>query len=108
MKDNPQAYRAMRHAKTSNNLSNIFGYIGGFLIGYPIGYAIGGGEPTWEIAGLGLIFFGFSIPMMNTAKKEALRAVESYNQEIRKSLGPPPPNVRFGMTSHGPGFILRF
>lgn len=108
MKDNPEAYKAMRHAKSSNNVGNLLGYTGGFLIGFPFGYAITGGEAPWVMAGVGAILVGFSLPIMKTAKKQALKAVEEYNKEIRKSLGPPPPSVRFGMTYGGAGIILQF
>jgi len=108
MKPVPEAFQEMRRSKSNSSMSNIMGFLGGFLIGFPLGTAARGGEPVWEMAGLGVIFIGFSIPLNRTAKKNAFRAVKYYNREICGKADPSASFVKFGMTRHGAGFIVYF
>jgi hypothetical protein len=82
MKDNPAAYKQMKSARRNYIAGNIFGQIGGFMFGWPLGAMVVGGEfnaPLF-ITGAGLV--AISMPFTITYSKQAVKAVEIYNDSI--------------------------
>jgi hypothetical protein len=66
----------------------ILSYAGGFLIGYPIGNKIAGGDPNWEMGGIGAGLLGLSLPFTVAINKRELRAVSLYNAGLHQTLKP--------------------
>ena len=107
MQNYPDAFSAMKMAKTNYDASMVFGYIGGFLVGYPLGTAAAGGKPEWTMAAIGGVFILIALPLNFAYNKNAKTAVRLYNSKIKESSDH---NVKidFGFTRSGIGLICRF
>lgn len=81
-KSNSKAHKEIKMARSNAAGANMFGFIGGFMIGLPLGTAIGGGDPNWELAGIGFGVAFISIPFALKANKHAKNAVGIYNQDL--------------------------
>jgi hypothetical protein len=79
LESNQEAYNLMKKARSTGTTAMVLGSIGGFLFGYPIGTAIGGGEPAWEVLGVGAGFLAIAFPLSASSNKKAKQAVELYN-----------------------------
>lgn len=105
---NETAFKEFKSAKTLIGFGSVFSYIGGFLIGWPIGTMIGGGEPVWELAGIGAGFVAVSIPFAIGANKKLDKAVSIYNNGSRTSSIRNNTELRLSMTNNGLGFVYKF
>jgi len=106
MQNNQQAYDFIQKARTQNTVANVFGFAGGLLVGFPLGVAIAGGDPNWALAAAGAGLIVVAIPIFNSAKKNATKAVQVYNEGIRPQQGNL--SVNFGVTSQGVGLRINF
>lgn len=105
--DNPQAYDEIWKAKSNSEVANVFAILGGALVGWPLGTAIGGGDPQWELAGIGAGLIAIAIPFATTASKQTTRAIKLYNEGIKlnaeKNI-----TLKAGIYNDGVGFCLKF
>lgn len=101
---NPEAFREMRKAYNNQNFVQVFSAAGGFLIGWPIGTAIGGGDPKWELLGIGAGLVLVSIPFSNGYKKHAKKAIMLYNEGIREE-NRDKISFNFQVTASGVGMV---
>ena len=101
-KDQPEAYAAMKKAKTNWDLGMACGYIGGFCIGYSLGTALAGGEPEWALAGFGAGIILLAIPLGMGYKKHSRAAIRIYNSNIRQ-ISRNHIKIDFGLTGYGIG-----
>ena len=106
MQDTPDAFRYIQKAKSSTTFANIFGAGGGFCIGWTLGTLIGGGEMNWAILGVGAGCLGIMIPFANSANKNALNAVDKYNNRNTSALTTF--DIQFGFVNNGLGIAIRF
>ncbi len=103
---NPNSQKEMVIAKKNYSMMTLFSVIGGALIGWPIGTQLGGGEPQWELAGIGagcvLIAIPFQIGYTNHTKK-AIDEYYSYNQSpIKKN------QLQFAIRPNSVNFTYNF
>jgi len=103
MKNNNEALKYIKNAKTNTAFASIFGFAGGFMFGWPIGTAIGGGEANWSLAGIGVGVLGLSIPFITGANKNAKQAIELYNSSL-KTVHHQKPKTEFSIISNANGF----
>ena len=82
MKNNNEAYKLMKSAKTNNIWGSVLGGVGGALIGFPIGIAIGGGKANWTLAGIGAGILVAAIPLNSAYNKKTKQAINLYNEGI--------------------------
>jgi len=73
MKNNDQASKQIRSAKTVQVTASVIGFAGGFMVGYPLGTALVGGEPNWVLAGVGAGLIVVSITLNHSAKNKTKR-----------------------------------
>jgi hypothetical protein len=83
VKPNHEAFKLMKQVKTANFFSSLLAYSGGFMIGWPIGTAIAGGEPEWQLAGIGVGLLGAGIAISSTSNKKITKAVTLYNNDLK-------------------------
>ena len=105
---NPNAAEYFNKAKGSAGFANILGYIGGFMIGWPIGTAIGGGKPVWTMALIGGGIIVLAIPIVSSAEKNLLKAVQTYNMEIKPSPQTKKYDIKLGLNQNGLALVVRF
>lgn len=103
----PEAYEAMKVAKTNYDVGAVFGFAGGFLVGWPLGTAIAGGEPNWALAGIGAGLVGVSIPFTVAYNKHAKKAVSIYNNSLKNTTHHNV-NLKVGLTAYGVGIKMTF
>lgn len=105
MKDNAEALKLIKKAKSNTTIATVLGGIGGGLIGFPIGTAIGGGDANWTLAGVGAGLIIIAIPIASGANKKANKAVDLYNSSLNttsyKKFNP-----QFNMVVNGNGVGL--
>lgn len=106
---NDQAYKLIKSAKSSYDLSNVLGFAGGFMIGWPLGTSIGGGDPNWTLAAIGAGLVVIAIPIGNGAKNKAKSAIDSYNSSLETiSQNAYKPRLEFASMKSGLGLRLTF
>ena len=96
----------MKIAKRNYYTMNFFSMVGGVLIGWPIGTLVGGGEPKWELAGVGAGFVIIAIPFQMGYSKHTKKAVNEFysdNQVPLKSN-----QLNFAIKPNGVSFIYNF
>jgi len=107
-KNNPEAYKEMKIAKSNSSASMVFAAIGGGLMGWPVGTMLGGGDPNWllALAGVGVLV-AVSIPFSVSYTKHATKGMEIYNSGVIQA---PPKEVsmHFGFTGNGLGLSVNF
>ncbi len=79
MRSNTQALELLRQGNRQANGASVVGGIGGILIGWPVGTAIAGGEPAWELAGVGAGISVISAFIYSAANKKIKRSIALYN-----------------------------
>lgn len=82
LRSNNQAFEYMEKANANLPGMYILSYAGGFMVGWPIGTAAAGGDPEWGLAAAGIGCILLAIPLANGYKKNALKAVEIYNNDL--------------------------
>ncbi|OAN61812.1 hypothetical protein A8B79_05165 [Balneola sp. EhC07] len=105
---NEQAATYLRMSKNQATTSTIVGAIGGFFIGWPVGTAIGGGEPNWNLFYVGAGIAVISIPIYNSAVKNARRGVNEYNSGLATLNSTIQNQLTFTITSSGAGLKFSF
>jgi hypothetical protein len=108
MESNEQAYMHIKKTKTNNVWTTVFSGIGGFLIGWPLGTALGGGDPKWEMAGIGAGLVVVSIPFSIKANKEARTAVGIYNEKYRSNSFLRHTEIHFAVGNNRVGLKMNF
>lgn len=113
VKGNPEAYKLVNTARTSNGISTFFGAVGGGLIGWQTGKAITGGDfekEDWIMLGIGVGFISVGVPFAFSANKKANKAVEIYNMAVdEKAVGTKSiPELELFAGSNRLGLIMRF
>lgn len=78
----PNAYGYMEKAKSKFDVGTAIGYVGGALIGWPLGTLVAGGDPEWELAGIGAGLIVVSIPFASSYSRNARQAVGLYNGSL--------------------------
>ncbi len=73
----------IKQSKANFDAAQVFGFIGGGLIGWPLGAAAGGGEPAWELAGIGAGLILVAIPFNSAANRHGRAAARAYNEFVR-------------------------
>ncbi|MCL2414947.1 MAG: hypothetical protein FWC94_06840 [Bacteroidales bacterium] len=106
MQNNQQAYDFIQKARTQNTLANVFGAAGGLLVGWPLGVAVAGGEANWGLATIGAGLIVVAIPIFNSAKRNANRAVQIYNDGVQAQQSNL--SINFGVTHQGVGLQINF
>ena len=89
MRSNTEALELLRQGNKQANGASVVGGIGGFLIGWPIGTAIAGGDPAWELAGVGAGISVISAIIYSSANKKIKRSIELYNAGTPSSYSMP-------------------
>lgn len=79
MRSNNEALQLLRQGNKQANGASVVGGIGGILIGWPVGTAIAGGDPVWELAGIGAGISVISAFIYSSANKKIKRSVDLYN-----------------------------
>lgn len=105
---NQSAYNQIKSVKSTQTIVQILSYAGGFMIGYPIGTALAGGDPVWEMAGIGAGLILISIPFSVQVNKKILKAVDIYNGAYRETSFWDDKELMLSMTGNGMGFMLKF
>ncbi len=108
MADNQEALSFMKKAKLNYGFSFVLSFTGGFLLGWPIGTAIGGGEPNWNLAGIGTGLMVAGIPFSRAGDLYSLKAIEIYNSNIQAPTSRNGIRLDIGLTNHGIGMTLTF
>lgn len=72
----------MKKAKTNATISAVVGGVGGFLVAWQLGTAIVGGDPNWAVAGVGGGLIIISMPIHSKANRQAVQAVEIFNNSL--------------------------
>ncbi len=108
MEPNPQAYQAMKSARSTRAQGTIIGGAGGFMAGWAIGGAIGGGEFDLATLGIGAGLIVVALPLSAASNKKAISAVTLYNRGLQSSSFWERSELRFSMNGNGAGFTLRF
>jgi hypothetical protein len=88
MKEDPEAYKEFKQAKSNYDAGQVIGFAGGFLIGWPLGTALGGGDPQWGLMGGGAALVLLSIPLQVGYKKHARKAIDIYNGKTVSHVKP--------------------
>ena len=105
---NPEASKLFQQAKPNGTAATIFGVAGGFLVGWPIGTAIAGGNPSWELAGIGAGLIVVSIPFSSAFNKKTKEAVSIYNQGNKTSSLGRRPELKFNISPNHIGLVMKF
>ncbi len=108
MKENSEAYKLMKSAKSNYTWGMILGGAGGALIGFPIGTAIGGGDPEWALAGAGAALIVATIPIMKGFNKKTKKAVELYNAGVPTVSSSFQPQINFNLKGTQFGLTMSF
>lgn len=107
MKDCPDAYTKMKHARNNRRVANTFGYTGGVLLGVSLVFLVTGAEPEMGILVTGAGCILVSIPFSAGYNHNAKAAVRLYNSDLlRPHIADL--NLDFGITRHGLGLTCRF
>ena len=111
--DNPQAFDYYQWANTNRMAGNVVLVVGaasvvvGSIIG--IDQANENSQPKKAFLGvwIGLPIMAISIPLNLTAKRNMVRAIGAYNQDLLKTASVKI-KAELGMTSSGPGVVVHF
>jgi len=106
MHNNKQAYEFIQKARTQSIISNVLSFAGGGFIGWPLGTAIAGGEANWTLAAIGAGLIVVAIPVFSSAKKNATKAVQIYNEGVQTQQNNL--SVNLGVTPQGVGLQINF
>jgi len=106
MQNNQEAHNFIQKARNQNTISMVLGAAGGFLIGWPLGTAIAGGDPNWALAAVGGGLIAVTIPITISAKRNANRAVQIYNEGVQTQQSNL--SINLGITPQGVGFQINF
>ena len=104
---NVEAARKYQSAKSSGRLGYIFSFVGSFCIGWSIGTAIAGGDPEWELAGIGAGLCVVSLALDINAVNRTKDAFNIYNQGIRK-ITYIRNQIRIGFSGNGLRLCIQF
>jgi len=109
MKENPEALRYLKYANTNRSFSSFF--LGSAVIGaaFSVYRYVETGEPGYLLAGaaIGGIYFVISVPLNGSFKKNTRLAIKAYNNGLNKSAYNSI-KLKFGVTSSGVGFVMKF
>lgn len=108
-KDNEEAYRLLRAARTHNVFSGIFGGIGGFCIGWSLGRMIATNEASVPMVITGLAAISASIPFSVLTTKKTLEGVRAYNEGLGK-VSANKRRVEYSLAANGKtvGLLVQF
>ena len=106
-KNNPEANKLMKTARSNYTVAYIFSSVGSSLIGYQLGYSVSGGKANWTLAGVGGGLFLASLPFSGAYAKNAKKAVTIYNKGLNQ-VGIKKVWVFPALSSDGVGLTLRF
>ena len=108
-KDNSNALKEIKLARSNYKTGKIFGYIGGFVFGFCLGSAISGEkiDYTWwwtlgssaAVAGTGLIIY-------NSGKKHHIKAIREYNSSFLSHTDEF--QLKIGFKNDGLNFVFNF
>lgn len=104
---NVEAARKYQSAKSSGRLGYIFSFVGSFCLGWPVGTAIAGGDPEWELAGIGAGLCAASLVFSINAVKRTKEAFNIYNQGISKTTYLRK-QIRVGFSGNGLSLCMQF
>ena len=79
MKDNPEASRLLKDAKSSKVASGVFSFAGGFFLGYAVANSLIKKKVNYGLGGVGLSLIIVSIPFESGARKSTSDAVMVFN-----------------------------
>lgn len=85
MSENNNTSKLMKEAKSSLGMAQVISFIGGGLMGYPLGQSLGGGNPNWNLAGIGALITAIAIPISSGANKKMKSAVDIYNDGLNQT-----------------------
>lgn len=109
MKSNTEAMPYMSKARSGHALATIVSGTGGFLVGFSLGLTLSEGVRSWGILGAGAGIIALSIPLSNKAFKNAVKAVDIYNNSLKTtSYNRHKPQLRLVSDQYGLGLSLRF
>ncbi|SDR66315.1 hypothetical protein SAMN05216503_0147 [Polaribacter sp. KT25b] len=108
LKNNKETLDLIKSAKHNYTWSSVLGFSGGALIGIPIGTAIGGGDPKWEIAGLGATLILVAIPLLNNYNKKSKAAVDLYNVGLPTVSASFQPEFNLNFKGSSLGIVMNF
>ena len=109
MANQAEAHDYMSRARTGYSAATIISGIGGAFVGFPVGIALSGGEPAWGLLGVGVGIIAVSIPIASKANKNALKAIDIYNNSLNSSSqNRYKPQLRLVGDRNGIGLALRF
>ena len=108
VEQNAEAYKLAKSARSNVIYSSIIGGVGGFMLGWNLGTAIGGGNPNRWVAGAGAGLIVVSIPINNTAMRQAKSAAELYNDTSGYGSRWDKGELLLSMGSQGTGIVWRF
>ncbi|WP_138995309.1 hypothetical protein [Larkinella sp. C7] len=108
LKNNEQANKYLKSAKSSSTIATLFGYAGGFMMGWPLGTLMGGGKPNWALLGVGAGLASVSLPFSQSAKKKTRKAVSEYNTTLTSTSSTRFKEFNFVMTTNKVGLVSKF
>jgi hypothetical protein len=85
IKENPDAYAALKHAKRNYSAASVCGFAGALLIIVPVGTAVVGGSPEWVLAAGGAALLIASISLTKSYRGRTLEALDLYNSKFNIS-----------------------
>ena len=106
MQNTPDAYRHIQKAKSSKTFMNVFGAAGGFCVGWTVGTLIDGGGVNWTMLGIGAGCLTAMIPFASSANKNALIAIDKYNNRNVSTINAI--DMQLGFTGNGVDLVVRF
>ncbi len=103
MQPNDQAFKEMKKARSTYALGTTVSIVAPFLILWPLLTDI---PNYWGTIGIGLVVVSWLI--FHKCKKQAKKAIDTFNGGIKTSSFWDRNELRLGLTGNGIGFSLRF
>lgn len=106
MSNHAEAYDQINKARKKQIVSSVLGGVGGFIVFFQLGATLAGFEENWAVVGAGAGLIVVSIPISTRAYRQALYAIDLYNEDLGKAARGP--ELKIGSSQNGIGLTVYF
>lgn len=108
MYSNPAAHRFMRKARTQNIIADVIGGVGGWFVGWELGNMVWRKPLRLEYLAAGAFGILISLPLESASQKNALKAVDLHNSEVKTTFLKNKPTLNLVSRGNGIGLVMTF
>lgn len=108
MEPNSTAYNEMKSARRTNNIGRLIGFGSGVMLGFAVMRAFSPQGLHWVSLGIGVGLFAIYIPVHESAVKQSLSAVDTFNSGLQTSSFWNKTEIGLSVNKNQIGLTLKF